>query len=299
MRAIACTLGLLIAFAFSACGGGDDSDDNAADPIRIGSKNFAEATILGELYKQALEAKGLRVELRSSVGPSETVNAALRRNLLDMYPEYVGVLLSELDDIVERPTDADAAYTLAKSVEEQRGLTLLDQTPFTNDNALAVTKAYAARRKVDSIPDLERLRAPKLLAAPEFEDRYEGIKGLRSVYGLKNLKFSGWTSAGDQYPELDGGSTDVALVFTTDPQLASNRYMILDDPKGLFAKQHLAPVITKKALTMHGPKLASTVNAVSALLTNPVIQGLNAKVAIEQRTPREVAREFLQANDLG
>jgi len=209
------------------------------------------------------------------------------------------VLLSELDDIVKRPTDADAAYTLAKSVEEQRGLTLLDQTPFTNDNALAVTKAYAARRKVDSIPDLERLRAPKLLAAPEFEDRYEGIKGLRSVYGLKNLKFSGWTSAGDQYPELDGGSTDVALVFTTDPQLASNRYMILDDPKGLLAKQHLAPVITKKALTMHGPKLASTVNAVSALLTNPVIQGLNAKVAIEKRTPREVAREFLQANDLG
>ena len=293
-------VGLLVAFAFAACGGGDGSDDKGSDePIRIGSKNFAEATILGELYKQALEAKGLRVELRSSVGPSETVNAALRRNLLDMYPEYVGVLLSELDDIVERPTDPDEAYELAKSVEEKRGLTLLDQTPFTNDNALAVTKTFAARRKVDSIPDLAGLRAPKLLGAPEFENRYEGIKGLRSVYGLKNLKFTGWTSAGDQYPELDDGTTDVALVFTTDPQLASNRYTILDDPRGLFATQHLAPVITKKALTTHGPRLAATVNAVSALLTNPAIQGLNAKVALQKRTPRDVAGEFLRANDLG
>ncbi len=299
MRSTPCTLGLLIALVLAACGGADKPEPKVSDePIRIGSKNFAEATILGELYKQALEAKGLRVQLRSAVGPSETVNRALRNGLLDMYPEYVGVLLSEVDDIEQRPADADAAYELAKSVEEKRGLTLLDQTPFTNDNALAVTKTFARRRGVESIPDLERLPAPKLLAAPEFEARYEGIKGLRSVYGLKNLKFTGWTSAGDQYPELDRGTTDVALVFTTDPQLASNRYAILEDPEGLFAEQHLAPVISKKALTTHGPQLAATINAVSALLTTPVMQGLNAKVAIEERSPRDVAAEFLRANDL-
>ena len=299
MRAIACTLGLLIALALGACGGDDNGSPQPSDePIRIGSKNFTEATILGELYKQALDAAGFDVELRSAVGPSETVNRALRNGRLDMYPEYVGVLLSEVDKITERPPSAQAAYELAKSVEEKRKLTLLDQTPFTNDNALAVTKDFATKERVDAIPDLARLRKPKLLGAPEFEERYEGIVGLRRVYGLDSLDFTGWTSAGDQYPELDNGKTDVALVFTTDPQLASGRYVQLDDPKGLFAKQHLAPVISQQALTTHGPKLAATINAVSALLTTSVMQGLNAGVALEQRTARAVADEFLRANDL-
>jgi osmoprotectant transport system substrate-binding protein len=300
MRAIAGTLGLLLALALGACGGDDkpDSEKGSNTPIRIGSKNFAEATILGELYKQALEAKGLRVELRSGVGPSETVNRVLRKGRLDMYPEYVGVLLSELDEIHDRPPGAAAAYELAKGAEEKHKLTLLDQTPFTNDNALAVTNAFARRHDISAIPDLARLNKPTLLGAPEFEDRYEGMRGLRRVYGLKSLNMRKWTSAGDQYPKLDSGKTDVALVFTTDPQLASGRYTILDDPKGLFAEQHLAPLISQKALDAHGPKLAATINAVSALLTNPVMQGLNGKVALDKRMPRDVATEFLRDHDL-
>ncbi|MEY2514380.1 MAG: osmoprotectant transport system substrate-binding protein [bacterium] len=299
MRATACTLGLLVALALGACGGDDKgSPKPGGGPIRIGSKNFAESTILGELYKQALESKGFDVELRSAVGPSETVNRALRNGRLDMYPEYVGVLLSEVDKITKRPPSADAAYALAKSVEEKRKLTLLGQTTFTNDNALAVTKGFAAREHVDAIPDLAGLRKPKLLGAPEFEERYEGIQGLRRVYGLDSLDFTGWRSAGDQYPALDSGKTDVALVFTTDPQLASGRYVLLADPEGLFAKQHLAPVISQQALTAHGPKLAATINAVSALLTTPVMQGLNAGVALDKRTPRDVADEFLRAHHL-
>ncbi|HEV7808152.1 MAG TPA: glycine betaine ABC transporter substrate-binding protein [Solirubrobacteraceae bacterium] len=304
MRAIACMLGFVLGFvlalAVGACGGDDKSDSEKGSnaPIRIGSKNFAEATILGELYKQALEAKGMPVELRSGVGPSETVNRVLRKGRLDMYPEYVGVLLSELDEIHDRPSDAAAAYELAKGAEEKHKLTLLDQTPFTNDNALAVTDDFARRHDVRAITDIARLDKPTLLGAPEFENRYEGMRGLRRVYGLTSLKMKKWTSAGDQYPRLDKGKTDVALVFTTDPQLASGRYTILDDPKGLFAEQHLAPLISQKALDAHGPKLAATINAVSALLTNPVMQGLNGKVALDKRLPRDVAAEFLRDNDL-
>ena len=254
--------------------------------------------LLGELYKQALEAKGLQIELRSAVGPSETVNRALRRGRLDMYPEYVPTLLSVVDNITEPPADAAAAYTLAKSLEEKRKLTLLSQTTFTNDNALAVTKAFGTEHGISSIPDLARLRAPKLLAAPEFEERNEGMLGLERVYDLKSLRFTSWTSAGDQYPLLDSGDTDVALVFTTDPQLIGGRYTVLDDPKHLFAEQHLAPVISQKVLAAHGPELPATLNAVSALLTTPIMRGLNAKVAIEHRSARAVADEFLRANDL-
>jgi osmoprotectant transport system substrate-binding protein len=299
MRALACMLGLLAALVLAACGGDDSKPPPGDDaPLRIGSKNFTEATILGELYKQALQAKGLRVELRSAVGPSETVNRALRRGRLDMYPEYVPTLLSVVDKITKPPADAAAAYMLAKSLEEKRKLTLLAQTTFTNDNALAVTKAFGAEHDISSIPDLARLRAPRLLAAPEFEERYEGMLGLERVYSLKSLRFSSWTSAGDQYPLLDSGDTDVALVFTTDPQLNGGRYKVLDDPEHLFAEQHLAPVISQKVLAAHGPELPATLNAVSALLTTPIMRGLNAKVAIEHRSARAVADEFLRANDL-
>ncbi|MBA3748040.1 MAG: hypothetical protein H0W96_11210 [Solirubrobacterales bacterium] len=298
LRARGWICALLVVALLVSCG--DDKQRTAADdtPIRIGSKNFTEAKILGELYKQALEAKGLRVELRSAVGPSETVNRALRRGRLDMYPEYVGVLLSEVDGIQERPASADAAYRLAKGIEEKRKLTLLEQTSFSNENALAVTKSFSRTESVRTIADLKKLRATQLRAAPEFEERFEGMIGLRRVYGLKSLKMKAWTSAGDQYPLLDSGKVKVALVFTTDSQLASGRYQLLDDPKGLFAEQHLAPVISQKALQAHGPKLAATINAVSALLTTPVMRGLNAQVDVNKRTPREVAAAFLADSGL-
>jgi osmoprotectant transport system substrate-binding protein len=299
MRAAACMLGLLVALGLAACGGDDSSKPKPGDaPIRVGSKNFTEAKILGELYKQALEAKGLRVELRSAVGSTELVNRALRSDLLDMYPEYVGVLLSEVDKVTKRPSSPRAAYELAKGIEETRKLTLLQQTPFSNENALAVTNAFGRRHDIKAIPDLERLHGAKLLAAPEFENRFEGIVGLRKVYGLRSLRMTAWGGAGEQYPALDGATTDVALVFTTDSQLATGRYTLLKDPEGLFAEQHVAPVISQKALKAHGPKLAAAVNAVSALLTTPVMRGLNAKVDTDKRTPRDVADEFLRADNL-
>ena len=297
MRALACTLGLLVAIVLGACGG-EEKSEPGGEPIRIGSKNFTEAKILGELYKQALEAKGFDVQLRSAVGSTELVNTALRGGLLDMYPEYVGVLLSEVDEIVERPANAAAAYELAKGIEEKRKLTLLDQTSFSNENALAVTKEFASRHKISSIPDLARLKAPKLLAAPEFEFRNEGLKGLRREYGLTSLKMTGWGAAGEQYPALDAGTTDVGVVYTTDTQLASGLYTILSDPKGIFATQHLAPIISQKALKTHGPKLSAAINAVSALLTTPVMRELNGKVDNGKRSPRSVADEFLRANGL-
>ncbi|MDX6682856.1 MAG: osmoprotectant transport system substrate-binding protein [Solirubrobacteraceae bacterium] len=300
MRAIACTLGLVFALALTACGGADKPTATTAadEPVRIGSKNFTESKILGELYKQALEAKGINVELRSNVGSTELVNRALRNDLLDMYPEYVGVLLSEVDGILDRPANADAAYTLAKGVEERRHLTLLDQTTFSNENALVVTKRFSRSHHVRAIPDLARLRRPNILAAPEFKDRFEGVIGLGRVYGLRSVKVTSWGTAGEQYPALDAGKTDIAVAYTTDSQLASGRYSLLDDPKGLFAEQHLAPVISQKVLRAHGPKLASAINAVSALLTTKVMRELNAKVDTAKRMPRDVAAEFLRDHEL-
>lgn len=298
MRAIAGCLTLLVALTLASCGGGDQARTAAgSNPLRIGTKNFTESKILGELYKQALEAKGIRVNLQSSVGPGELANRALRLNLLDMYPEYVGVLLSEIDRVVMRPSSPQAAYRLAKRIEERRGFTLLEQTRLSNENALAVTQSFGRRRGVRSIADLARLRrSERVGVAPEFGTRFEGTRGLRKLYGLKLRTKVVDVPGGRQYPQLDSGRIAAALVFTTDSQLSRGRYVLLRDPKGLFARNHVAPVISKKALRSHGPLLAPTVNAVSALLTTRVMRELNVMGA--KRTPRQVAGEFLRAHGL-
>jgi osmoprotectant transport system substrate-binding protein len=302
-RLTAWPLALAVALVLASCGGTENSGQKPkADnvPFRIGTKNFTESEILGELYKQALEAKGMRVELQSAVGPTELINGALRDGLLDMYPEYIGVLLSEVDKIVERPASADAAYRLAKTIEERRRFTLLAPTRLSNENALAVKQSFARKRHVKSIADLKRLHpAARLGAAPEFLTRFEGMIGLRRRYGLMGLKTTLVDpNTGLRYAALDSGKIDVASVFTTDSQLADGRYTLLADPKGVFEKQHVAPIVSRKALDAHGPVLAATLNAVSALLTTPVMRELNAKADVQKQSPRDIADEFLRSNGL-
>jgi osmoprotectant transport system substrate-binding protein len=305
MRRLTGALALVVAFAFTvaACGGGNGGDAKTTadhDPVRIGTKNFTESEIIGELYKQALEAKGLTVDLQSAVGPTEVINTALRDGLLDMYPEYIGVLLSEVDKIVDRPTSADEAYDLAKQIEDRRKFTLLDQSRLSNENALAVKKSFSTRRGVTSISDLKALRPPaRLGAAPEFLTRFEGMIGLRQRYGLRTLKTDfADPNTGVRYAALEEGKIDVASVFTTDSQLAGNRYVLLADPRGIFEKQHMAPIVSRKALAEHGQVLATAVNAVSALLSTAVMRELNAKADVDKQTPETIAREFLRTHGL-
>ena len=299
MRVLHTTVALALALLLASCGGSDpEQPARAKAPVRIGTMNFTESQILGELYGQALQAKGLRVELQSAVGPREITNRALRQGLLDMYPEYIGVLLSEVHKVEARPTSAAEAYRLAKRLEERRDFTLLDPTKLSNDNALAVKQSFGRKNDVAGIPDLKRERAV-LGAAPEFRTRFEGLIGLERLYGLKFRRFEPVNiGKGLQYPALNDGKIDVAVVFTTDPQLARGRYTVLRDPEGVFAVNHVAPLISQKVLKDNGPKLAAALDAVSALLTTPVMRAMNAKVDIDKRTPREVADEFLRAQSL-
>jgi osmoprotectant transport system substrate-binding protein len=288
-----------------ACGGGSDNVATTATvpapvkmPVRIGTKDFTEEYILGELYRQALEARGFEVDLKRDVGSSEIIHQALGNGVLDMYPEYVGVLLSEVADMTQRPSSPDAAYRQAKAFEEKRGFTMLEQTPFSDSNALAVTPAFAKRTRVDSIDDLKRLpRKPRIGAPKEFQARYEGLVGLKKVYGIRKPRFR-VLDGSERYASLDAGRVDVTLVFTTERQLAGGRYVVLKDPRRLFASGHVAPVISRKALQTHGPRFQATLDAVSAKLTTDAMRRMNGAVDIDKRDPREVAAEFLRRQRL-
>jgi osmoprotectant transport system substrate-binding protein len=291
---------LALALALAACGG-DDSDPTqttskgAGPPVRIGTKNFTEQDILGELYKQSLEAKGFRVTLKRDIGSSEIIHQALVLGSIDMYPEYVDLLLSEVARERQRPRNASAAYRQAKKFEEGRGFTLLAPTPFFDSNALAVKLRFAQRHHLRSIADLRRLRGLKLGVPPEFRTRFEGGIGLKERYGLtqKQLKLE-VLQIPRQYSQLQANRIDAARVNTTDGQLAHRKYELLEDPLRVFATNHVAPVISRKALSTHGSRLTATINAVSAKLTTAAMRKMNAAVDIHHRTPRAVAAEFLR-----
>jgi osmoprotectant transport system substrate-binding protein len=298
-RPVAALAAVLIALAFLSGCGGDGGRDGGARPAKhgplltIGTKNFPEQFILGELYRQALEAKGFRVRLKSDIGASEIVDRALTAGSLDMYPEYTGVILSELANNHVRPKSAHAAYQMAKAFQQARGFTLLGMTPFSDQNALAVTPQYARRHKLRSIADIRRLPGEVLVGAPpEFRTRFEGITGLKQLYGLRNVRVKA-LKIGEQYPALDRGNVDMANVFTTDGQLVGSRYVLLRDPHALFAFQNVAPVI-RADIARRYPKLVAVIDSVSAKLTTEAMRRMNAATVQKGQSPAAVARGFLR-----
>jgi osmoprotectant transport system substrate-binding protein len=265
--------------------------------ITIGDKNFTEEFILGDLYAQALRAKGFTVNLKPNIGSSELTDKALKAGQIDMYPEYTGVILSVLAMQTRRPASEDAAYAAAQKFENSRGFTLLDKTPFFDADAMATLKPFATKNHLVTLGDLKKLKSFSLGAPPENKTRYEGLVGMREAYGITNVNFVPLT-IGLQYSALDKGSVDTANVFTTDGQLQSGKYVILTDTKHIYGYQNVAPVVSSKLLAKEGPAFAQTLNAVSAKLTTHVMQQLNAAVDIDKVDPATVASKFLQANGL-
>lgn len=277
--------------------------------VILGDKNFTEEHILGDLYAQALRAKGYTVHLRANIGPSEVIDSALTRGQIDLYPEYTGVVYQELAKIntlaapgapVEPaavPRTAQQTYQGAATYEDRRGFKMLNRTPFGDADRIATTNAFAKAHGLVSMGDLEKLPSFTYGAPPENRTRYEGLLGMRQAYGLANTVFVG-LPIGAQYRALASGQVNTIAVFTTDGQLARGSYTVLTDPKNIFGFQNVAPVVDERVLAREGPQFAQTLNAVSAKLTTQAIQAMNAGVVIDHQDPAAVAGRFLAANVL-
>ncbi|MEA2200429.1 MAG: osmoprotectant transport system substrate-binding protein [Solirubrobacteraceae bacterium] len=266
--------------------------------VTIGSKNFTEENILGQLYAQALAAKGYKVNLKENVGSSEIIYKAFTSGQIQMYPEYTGVYLSAVAGQTTLPTSATAAYQQAKAFAEKHGATLLNFTPFFDSNALATLPAYASAHSLASIADLKPLgRGVKLGGPPEFATRFQGLPGIKKEYGA-NPTFVP-IAIELSYKALEGGQVNVQNVFTTDGQLLGGKFKLLADPKHVFGFQNVAPVVKQSVLTAEGPAFTETLNKVSSLLTIKAIQQMNAAVSIDKQSATNVAHQFLAANGLG
>jgi osmoprotectant transport system substrate-binding protein len=263
-------------------------------PITIGDKNFTEQFILGELYYLALKAQGYTVSLDSNIGPTEVTLRGLANGTISMYPEYLSTWNQAVAGDPRYYPNELAALRAARSYALAHGYVLLNPTPFSDTDALAVTFNYGVANDLTSIPDLNTLPSPLTIGGPpQFASDPNGLPAIEQIYGVAPTSFKP-LEFGAQYQALDQGTVQVAEVNTTDGQLITGNYTLLKDPKKVFGWGNVVPVAPLGVIAAEGPQFAATINRVTALLTLTAIRQLNTAVDIDNQDPASVATRFLR-----
>jgi osmoprotectant transport system substrate-binding protein len=271
-----------------ACGGG-----GGGDTVSVGSKDFTEQLIIGEMYALMLEESGFTVDRKLNLGGTPVAQSAIESGEIDLYPEYTGTALLT---VLKLPVSSDqqAVYDTVKQAYQDRfDLVWLDPAPMNNTQALAMTEARAEALDIRTISDfVAQASNLVLIGPPEFEVREDGLPGLQSVYGEFALKGYKAVDAGLRYKGLVDGEADVAVAFGTDGEISAFNLVVLEDDQALFPPYQIAPIVSQAALDRQ-PGIAEALNQLSPLLNDGVMRQLNYEVTGNQREPADVAREFL------
>ena len=309
IRAIPALLAALALLALAACGnvgesgGGSEGGGGSGPKITVGSKNFTEQYILGELYAQTLAANGFSVEKKLDLGSEQIADKALQNGQIDMYPEYTGTsLVAVLGYKGENPPTPEATYQKAKELYAKRDPadTMLTPAQFNNTYGIFVRKEVAEQYDLKTLADLAKV-SPKLtfVSFSEFQNRSDGYPNMQKNYpGLDfgDVKIVN-SIGGPIYQGVLQGEGDVGVGFTTDGQLASDKLVVMEDPKSIWPFYYPAPVVRSDVLQKN-PKMKEVLNSVSETLDAETMRKLNAQVDIEQEDPDEVAAEYLKKQGL-
>ncbi len=306
---------LVLALAVAACGDDDDDEgdtgetteasataieenpDNNGVALTIGSKNFTEQIILGEIYAQALEAAGYDISTDLNLGSEQVALRALKAGEISGYPEYTSTALTAFfgyapEDV---PADGQEALDQAQADFEQEGLVAYPPTSFSSANAVGLLTETADELGVSTVSDLEgKSQDLDLYGSPECRQRIDCLVGLEENYGLEFKSFTP-VDIGARYEVLDKGDADLSILFTTDAQLSvSDQYTILEDDQGVLPAGNVLFVATQEAADEAGPDFGETVENVQENLSLEVVQELNARVDIDREEPADVARAYLE-----
>jgi len=265
----------------------------AQQPVRVGSKNFTEQFVLAELYAQALEAAGVKVEKKLNLGGTLIAHKALEEKQIDLYPEYTGtILLAVLKE--EAMTDPKAVYEKVKDAYAKKGLVLLNQAPVNNTYVMVVRPDTAQKYKLQTLSDLAKVaKELKLGAGPEFRDRKDGIPGLKAKYGM-DFKEDMQLAIGLRYQALKNDQVQIVNGYATDGMISAMKLTRLKDDQNLWPPYYVVPVVRKDALDAN-PGIADVLNRVDALLDEAAVAEMNYQVDGEKLEPKDVARDFLKA----
>ena len=288
----------------AACGSGStDPLAAGASPVRagsgtivVGSANFPESALLAEIYAGALSARGVTVQKRLNIGSRETYIPALKDGSIDLIPEYTGVL-DQYFNKNAKATDSNAVYAELKAAVPAT-MTILNKSAAQDKDAVVVTKGTATKLGLKSIGDLQPYAKDLTLGGPpEWKTRPTGVPGLKKFYNLDFKDFRPLDAGGPlSVQALKNGQVDAVNLFTTDPSIADNGFVILGDPKNLFAAQNVVPLIAKSKVT---PTISASLNAISAKLDTATLGELVKEVVVDKKDPAVVAKEFLAKYGLG
>ena len=313
---IALLLALALSLGVVACGSSSDDSTssneegesagaivsnpkNAKVSLTIGSKNFPEQEILGEIYAQALKAAGYKAKSDLNLGSETVAHQAVKSGAISGYPEYASTALTSFFGIEpeEVPASATAAYEKAKAEFEKEELTAFPPTPFASANAVGTTVKFAEKEGLKTISDLEgKSESMSLYGSPECRQRIDCLAGLEKYYGLKFKSFHP-VDIGLRYTVLEKGQADLSILFTTDPQLAAekDKFVILEDDKEVFPAGNVIFVTKQSTAEKAGPDYEKTIVQVQKGLTLEVMQELDARVELEKQTPKEAAAAYLKS----
>jgi len=272
----------------------------AAQEIVVGGKNFTEQQLMAEMTAQLLQDRGYDVQKRAGMG-SAALRQAQENGQIDVYWEYTGTSLIVYNSVEEKLGPKET-YEKVKELDAEKGLVWLEPSAANNTYALAMQKADAEQRGIQSLSDLagkiEEGEDISFALNAEFYARADGWRPLQETYGFDvardkiNRMDSGLT-----YQALKEDQVDVALVFATDGRIPAFDFTVLEDDKGYFPSYALTPVVRAEVLDAN-PELADHLNELSAKLDDETMARLNAEVDVERKTIEEVAENFLKEQDL-
>ncbi|MBW9095438.1 ABC transporter substrate-binding protein [Microbacterium jejuense] len=265
----------------------DDAGATESSTIVIGSQAYYSNEIIAEIYAQALEGAGYTVERNFNIGQRDAYMPSIEDGSIDLFPEYTGNLLQFFDKDTTA-TQSDDVYAALKDALPD-GLTVLDQSPATDQDSYNVTAAFAEEHDLKSIADLADVDGLVLGGAPELEERPYGPTGLKDVYGV-TVSFS--ATADTTVDELVAGNIQVADVYSADPLIKTKDLVTLEDPEGLFLASHVVPLVNADI----ADEIADVINPVSAKLTPEGLIALNVESTEDQRSPEDIAKDWLADN---
>ncbi|MGN6275005.1 MAG: ABC transporter substrate-binding protein [Solirubrobacterales bacterium] len=313
LAALALTLGIAACGSSSSTNGESGEEGNATGAIKsnpenakvsltIGSKNFPEQEILGEIYAQALTAAGYKVKSALNLGSETVALKAVKTGQISGYPEYASTALTSFFGLEpeEVPSDATEAWEKANEEFEREGLTAFEPTPFASANAVGTLRKTAEKYGLKTVSDLEGVSEKlSLYGSPECRQRIDCLAGLEKLYGLKFKSFTP-VDIGLRYTVLEKGQADLSILFTTDPQLSAEKekFVILEDDKHVFPAGNVIFVTTQKIAEEAGPDYEKTILQAQKGLTLKVMQELDARVELEKETPKAAAKAYLESAEL-
>jgi osmoprotectant transport system substrate-binding protein len=311
-RVVPALLTMLALFAVAACGnvGGGSGDSCSGGggggngpTIAIGSKNFTEQYILGNMYATALEESGFNVERNLNLGSEQIADRALQSGEIDLYPEYTGTALVAIldygEDKLEKLDSPEATYQAAKKLYAERETpdTMLQPASFNNTYGIFVRSNVAEERNLQTLADLADASSElTFVSYSEFQNRSDGYPNMQENYpafDFQDVTIANQLGLRYQGVTEENGEGDVGVGFLTDGQLASDQLTVMEDPKSIWPFYNPAPVVRSDTLE-ENPEMEKILNEVTASLDVEKMRELNGMVDLEQEDPEDVAREHLE-----